>query len=159
MAKLVDALTYLLSQYPYPADQSNARVTKMLYLADWVHCLRHEMPITDIEWYFNNYGPFVDDVKETAIREKSLFDVVEVQNDFGKPKTVLKLKADSISPDLSVTEKQAIDHVIRVTKDMSWEKFIQTVYGTYPVATSPRYSVLDLETKAKQYKALELAAT
>ena len=35
MAKLVDVVGYLCEHYPHKAELSKARLTKMVYLADW----------------------------------------------------------------------------------------------------------------------------
>ena len=35
MATLTDIIYYLISNYPHKDELSNARVTKMVYLADW----------------------------------------------------------------------------------------------------------------------------
>ena len=62
--KLLNVVTYLVKNYPVEDHLSNARVTKMVYLADWFHALNHQKQITSIKWYFDNYGPFVWDIKD-----------------------------------------------------------------------------------------------
>lgn len=158
MAAIKDSLAYLLSKYPHAQEQSNARVTKMLYLADWYHCLQTGRQVTDVSWFFDNYGPFVNDVKATAERNPELFEVAESSNDRGKPKTVVRLKNEHFRPQLTQSEMDAIDHVVNVTSKLYWNDFIKTIYGTYPIVSSPRYTNLDLKKKALEYRE-QLAAT
>lgn len=49
-------------------------------------------------------------------------------------------------------EKIILNYVIDKTKDMYFDKFIDYVYSTYPVKSEKRYSVLDLQSLAKEYK-------
>jgi len=63
MAAITDILAYILNRYPHAQEMSNARITKMVYLADWKHAIDSHRQISSINWVFNNYGPFVWDVK------------------------------------------------------------------------------------------------
>lgn len=155
MSKLKDALAYILKNYPSSmADElSNARVTKMLYLADWKQAITNRAQITPINWYFDNYGPFVYDVKNEAEGDKELFDVVDTVNFFGTPKVMLKLKDKNYEPEeLTDNEMTALNHVINETKILGWNSFIKLVYSTYPITSSNRYSFLNLVEKAQEYQ-------
>jgi len=66
MSKLSTVLRFLCEKYPLKNELSNARLTKMVYLADWRSALMYGNQITDIEWYFDNFGPYVHDVVNTA---------------------------------------------------------------------------------------------
>ena len=68
MANLKDIIAYILQNYPSNMKHEllNARVTKMVYLADWRNCVRSKGQVSDIKWYFDNFGPFVWDVKKAA---------------------------------------------------------------------------------------------
>jgi len=150
--KLRDVLAYILKNYPYKDDLSNARVTKMIYLVDWRYANIEKEQLTDIRWKFDRYGPFVWDVKDLATRD-SLFEVIPSTNTFGDDKTLLKYVGKDYDSDLSEDEVTSIQKIINYTKDMSWGRFIQFIYSTFPIITSPRFSDLDLVEKAKQYKA------
>ena len=151
MAMLKDIIAYILGVYPYKSELSNARVTKMVYLVDWRHAITSSSQVSTIHWYFNNYGPFVWDVKDVALACPELFAVVETTTVYGTPKTLLNLKDDDYIPQLSEEECKSIDHVIENTKDLSWDAFIRLVYSTYPVASSERYTYLNLKEKAREY--------
>lgn len=152
MAALQDIVAYLLSEYPHKYELSNARVTKMVYLADWKSAIDSEHQMSEIQWYFDNFGPFVRDILAVVQSCPELFRVVETQNAFGEPKRVFQLVQPSYSANLTANERQTLDHVIDATKDLSWDKFIKFVYSTYPVLSSDRYSPLDLVAKAHEYK-------
>ncbi len=136
------------------ADElSNARVTKMLYLADWKQAITNRTQITPINWYFDNYGPFVYDVKNEAEGDKELFEVVDTVNFFGTPKVMLKIKDKNYEPaELTNNEITALNHVINETKILGWNSFIKLVYSTYPITSSNRYSFLNLVEKAQEYQ-------
>ncbi len=154
MATVRDALAYVLKHYPHNArhELSNARVTKMLYLADWHQILNHRRQVTEIDWYFDNYGPYVNDVRVAAEGNPDIFTVHETRNIFGSPKILLALHKHDVEPNLSDQEKASLDHVIEQTKSMSWDSFIKLVYSTYPITSSDRYSHLDLAQKANEYQ-------
>ena len=68
MASLHDVMTYLVSKYPHSDDLANARLTKMIYLADWRAAIRYGKQVTDFSWEFNHYGPYLHDVINEAKR-------------------------------------------------------------------------------------------
>lgn len=153
MARIQDVVAYLLQHYPHKSELSNARVTKLVYLADWHQAITSGRQITPIRWYFDNYGPFVWDVKKAAEDNPFLFRIEDTQNYFGTPKTLLSLEPGDYTPEVGDDERKSLDHVIEATKKLTWDAFIKLVYSTYPVASSERYSFLDLVTKAQEYKA------
>lgn len=156
MARTLDVLAHLLARYPNEYDLSNARVTKMVYLSDWRHCLQERRQITDIQWFYDNYGPFVWDVKNTAEQHPDLFSVEERTNMYGTRKTCILPTGAEYEPQLLPSEREAIDHVISVTKDLPWGEFMKLVYSTYPILTSEQYSLLDLPRLAEEYQNSEL---
>lgn len=152
MAELKDVLAYLLQRYPRPGDLSNARVTKMVYLADWRHTLEEGRQITNIVWMFDHYGPFVWDVMRTVYEHKDLFKAEETATLYGNRKVLISCTNPDYEPRLTESEATAIDHVIHATKGLDWQEFIGLVYSTYPVVSSERYSRLDLKRAAEEYK-------
>lgn len=153
MANLQDVLAYILKKYPYRSELSNARVTKLVYLSDWKFALDHGGQISPVQWYFDNYGPFVWDIKDAAEGNPFLFEVEESQNIYGSSKTLLRLKDETYEPDSLTPEQRAtIDSVIESTKSLNFRDFINFVYSTYPVLASQRYSQLDLSILAEDYR-------
>lgn len=152
MAALEDVVAYILAKYPHKDELSNARVTKMVYLADWKSAIERGKTITDIRWFFDNHGPFVWSVKDTVVQHPELFTINSTRNMYGTKKDLLELVDDEYEPVLTKDERRFLDHVIEQTKPLVWADFIKLIYATYPVASSERYTYLDLLKKAKEYK-------
>jgi hypothetical protein len=158
MSKLADVMQYICANYPFPDELSNARLTKMVYLSDWRHALRTGDPITNIQWVFNHYGPFVEDVKSEAESNKA-FKIGVVDNFYGNPKRLISVESKDKKVYLTNDEKSAIDRVIEVTKNKYWDDFIKLVYSTFPVMSQERHSVLDLKELAVEYKTQKAEAS
>jgi len=152
MTELKNIVAYILKKYPHKDELSNARVTKMVYLADWYSVLNFDKQLSNIEWYFDNYGPFVWDIKKCVEANPQLFSATETSNMFGSRKIMFEIKDNTVEPELDEQAKLIINHVINNTKTMTWEDFIKLIYSTYPIVSSTRYTTLDLRTKAKEYK-------
>ena len=159
MAKLKDVMVYLIGHYPsgIQHELSNARLTKMVYLADWHQAINHERQITDIKWYFDNYGPFVRDVEREASKSKDVFCVDLGSNMYGQPKKMISLRSGAGATELTEAEIQSLDHIISITQKLYWDDFIKVVYATHPIASSERYSFLNLVEKSQEYIELKKA--
>jgi hypothetical protein len=152
MASIKDTAAFIIAAYPHKDELSNARLTKLVYLADWKHVLSTGNQITNVKWYFDNFGPFVKDVRDALEGDKTLFEIVPKKNIYGNDKVIFKLKDTNYKPILNDSEKASLSHVLDVTKSMYWAAFITLVYSTYPIASSERYSFLDLKAKAAEYQ-------
>jgi hypothetical protein len=152
MNKLLYILVYLTKNYPHKTELSDARLTKMLYLADWLSANRRKKQISDIRWYYDNYGPYVKEIFNTVRNHNDIFSVDYTQNMFGGIKTIITLNNDKINVELLDEEKGILDHVIEKTKKLYWNDFIKLIYSTYPIVSSDRYTHLDLIQKAEEYQ-------
>lgn len=152
MAELTDVMVYLCRVYPRKSDLSNARLTKLIYLADWKSALIRECQITQIEWIFDQFGPFVFDIKDVAAEHPEIFTVVETKTVFGTPKTLIGITDSHPEPALHQEEKEILDWVIAKSKKMPWNEFIRLIYSTYPILSQDRGTILDLVGLAKAYK-------
>ena len=158
-AKLRDTMAFILKTYPdnMMSEMSNARLTKMVYLGDWKSVLGTGKQITPIQWYFDNYGPYVDDVKNLAHKQPQIFKVEQTTNMYGQPKRVFDVVGNPSCDTLTEHEKSALSSVIDTTSKLYWAPFIKLVYATHPIASSERYSYLNLVEKAEEYKKLQSA--
>lgn len=152
MTTLENIIIYILQNYPKNCayNLSKARITKMVYLIDWKKCISSGKQMTNIKWYFDNYGPFVFDV-DNVINKSAYIESIKEFTVYGHIKTNYKLKDSSIVVDLPEEDRKIIDFVINETTFLSWDNFIALVYSTHPIATSQRYSNLNLEEKAGEY--------
>lgn len=152
MVKLIDIILYILKNYPHKNELSNARLTKMIYLIGWRSAFDNGKQITNIKWYFDNYGPFVHDVEEEIVNHPELIHIVETKNIFGKRKKLYRLVDDNVKLSIPTDIENIINTTISVTKGFYWQQFINFIYSTYPIVTSERYTYLNLIEKAKAYK-------
>lgn len=151
MGSLRDAVAYICKNYPHQDELSNARVTKMVYLADWKSAIERRKQLTDIKWRFDHYGPFVYDVRD-VVEGDAAFEIVPTRNLYGSHKELLKVSDDVEYPSLNEDEIQVLDHVLEASAKLNWDQFIKLVYSTYPIVTHERYSELDLIRSAEEYE-------
>ncbi|WP_137201613.1 Panacea domain-containing protein [Pseudomonas sp. CFBP13528] len=155
-SKLKDLIACILLQYPSPEDLSNSRLTKLIFLIDWKSCLVDGRKVSGIEWYFDHYGPYVEDVIELA-KIDSDFNVMPVRGQSGSIKNVIGLSkgfCDVI--ELGEVSEYCVKFAIDLTAGKNYDEFIELVYSLYPVVTCPKYSDIDLVKKACEYKNLIL---
>jgi predicted nucleic acid-binding OB-fold protein len=151
VATLRDIVAYVGGNYPYKDELSNARVTKMIYLADWRSAITRGEQLTDLEWEFSYYGPDVSDVKQVAETDPA-FEVVPTRTPYGGQKDLIRVADDVDYPSLTDDEKELLDYVISSSASKNWDDFIKLVYSTYPIITQDRFSKLDLVKLAREYE-------
>lgn len=151
MDKLKEIIAYILKKYPHKEEMSNARVTKIIYLSDWHQAIKFNRQITQINWKFDNYGPYVHDVSETVKKYNDFFNIIGTHNIFGGKKIIFTLKNGNYIPHISQEEQESLDYIISATAHLTWDEFIRVVYSTYPIMTTERYSYINLIEKASQY--------
>ncbi len=145
-----EIIKYICKNYPDSTDLSKARLTKTIYLVDWYYAVKYKIQMTDIEWKFNHYGPYVGDIIEIAKQDPQL-EIINTTNMFNYPMEIIKIKDnEKIKYELLDKEKiSVIEKVIEDIKTLSWNKFIKFVYETPPVKNQNRYSILDIVSWAK----------
>jgi len=152
MDTLKDFIVYTFIFYPNPSELSKARLVKMLYLADWKSALDYGHQITSIEWYFNHYGPYVDDVMNVIKADSKNFRV-EIKNDYyGNSREAIYLMPTHDIPSVSDSVRFILNFIINLSYPLHWNKFIELVYSTYPMQQASRYSYLNLVESALKYK-------
>jgi len=151
LALIRDVVAYLCSEYPHKTELSNARVAKMVYLADWKSVLVRGNSITSIKWVFDNYGPFSYNVFNSVVDDQG-FEIGYTTNAFGARKKLIKAKDGIVYPTLNEEERGILDNIIDMTRPLNWQEFIKLIYSTYPILTQDRYSTLDLVALAQEYK-------
>ncbi len=152
MDTLKDFLIYVFQYYPSPLELSKARLVKLLYLADWKNALDNGQQLTTIDWYFNHYGPYVDDVMELVTADQRNFRVELRRGSYGGMREVILLVPSHDPPQVSSKARRVLDFVIRTVYPLAWDDFIQLVYSTYPIQTTARYNYLHLVELAQEYR-------
>jgi hypothetical protein len=151
MILLRDVMAYICLNYPHKDELSKARLTKMIYLCDWRSAIMRGKQITNIEWIFNHYGPYVDDIYSVASKDPD-FEISMSTNIYGNIKEIISVKPEAKTESLKTGDKEIIDFVINKTSTMYWESFIKLVYSTYPIVSQERYIKLNLPSLAEEYK-------
>jgi uncharacterized protein YwgA len=147
--KIEDIVLYICKKYPIPDELSKARLTKLVYLADWESCVRSGKQLTNINWHFNNFGPYVDDVVDAA-RKSVHLKVITTNNFYGEKKELIRADKESPLPNIEKSQADILNFVIEETKRLYWNDFIKYVYSTPPITGSTRYTTLNLEHFAKE---------
>ena len=62
MMQTIDIVKYIFDKYPKPEELSKPRLVKIVYLIDWKTAVETGDQCTNVEWYYNHYGPYVEDV-------------------------------------------------------------------------------------------------
>ena len=158
MNKLQNIVAYFCASYPHQRELSNARLTKLVYLADWFSALVDDKQLTDIEWLFNHYGPYVDDVI-TSIKNVESFSIKHETTTYGSDTLQISFCGNENEIQLFGREKQILNAVIEKTKHLYFNDFIDYVYATYPVTSKIRYSYLNLVALARECKSEKSALT
>lgn len=152
MAQLRDVMAYLCARYPHKNELSKARLTKMVYLADWRAAITRNAQITSISWIYNYYGPYVDDVTDVA-RDDPGFEVIHTANMYGGYKEIIRYVGNEDWHSLTGSDIKVLDYVIEMTAPMYWDQFIELVYSTFPITKMPRFAPLNLVALAREYGA------
>lgn len=155
MVKIKHIVRYFVEEYPYKEEISKTRLTKMVYLADWYNALEYGEQLTDIEWYFDHYGPYVVEVYN-AVVEDSRLTIEDDTTPYGSQKQIIRLKESHFeffySKKLEQSVIEILNKVIEDTRLMYWSDFINYVYNTYPIKNSSKYTKLDLKSFAWECK-------
>lgn len=106
-----------------PAELPPARLTTLLYLADWRAALRLGRQLSALRWRFDHFGPAAADLDLEPARAP-----------------------------LGEEERRILDHVVHIADEQPWEELERLVYSTYPAVASDRYTELDLVVLAKEYR-------
>jgi len=132
-----------------------ARLVKLVYLADWKSSVDRGCQITEVEWLYNHYGPYVKEIVD-IIDSNPDFVRRNYINQFGNPAEKIDLR-DGVSQiellniDLNDQERNIIEFVSSITKDMSYTEFLRLVYSTYPIIKGEKFQYLDLVKMSKDY--------
>lgn len=146
-----DICAYIFRNYPNPSQLSKPRLVKLLYLLDWKYTLDYGHQATKITWFYNHYGPYVDDVIDVLKQYPDYFKIDSFDNPYTHGRSERVKLISKKTPEINPKIKEILDLLIEYTSDMSWEQFISLVYQTYPIRKQAKYSDLNLQELAKSY--------
>lgn len=148
--EILDIVAYFIKNSK--TQLSKGRLNKLVYLADWKYSLDYGKQISNINWKFNHYGPYVDDI-ENSISNDSLhrFEIQENTTYFGNSK-LIRVKQDLNFSDPNSQEKKVLDLIIKLTDTLNWTDFINLIYSTYPIKEASQGDTMNLVELSVKYK-------
>lgn len=148
---LQDIIFYFLQKNK---ELPNARITKLVYLLDWEYSLKYGRQLTNIEWFFDYYWPFVRDIENVISENSDIFKVKTYTNlSWNSGKFFSTKWEKSINLDKNVID--LIDSIIQKTKDLTFNEFIKYVYSTYPVYKTRQFNKLNLVELAQEFNSIK----
>lgn len=152
MNTLDDIVGYIFQQYPHKQELSKGRITKLIFLSDWLMCVTMQRQISQINWYINKFGPYTEDI-DRLLQSNPLFILKETDNYYGGNKKAFFLKdAGEFHDHLPEADRQIILSVIHKTQELSWDKFRKVIYNTYPLSKDAGYEPINLVSLAGAYR-------
>ena len=139
MTNLEILIRYILLNYPNIGELSKPRLVKLIYLIDWKYTIENGKQFTNINWYFNHYGPYVNDIIDLMRIQTEVFQVKSYNNQY-EGVTDKFLLIDKSPVNLTSDVKNIIDQFIDYTYKLTWSNFISLVYSSYPIKTSLKYT-------------------
>ena len=148
--EILDIFVYLWSKYEKGKRRSHfsvSRATKMVFLVDWFYSRFNEdnwRQATAIEWYYHQYGPYVNLTQ--VVKEK-----FKIASDLQR--NLFSLRRD-IETDgfvnLNENIKRMCKQVISKTQSLSYLGFINYVYRTPAVKLSEKFTIIQIPVIAKR---------
>lgn len=151
MTDLLNLIIYIFRNYPKVDELSKPRLVKLIYLIDWKHTIVNGRQATSIQWYFNHYGPYVDNIIELIKKNPETFNVETRINSYGGMSDKIKLISQQ-QIQIQDSIKSSADFIISNTSQMNWTEFINLVYSTYPIKSNSKYTNLNLVEEAKKFE-------
>ena len=151
MNNLEKLIRYILLNYPNLQELSKPRLVKLIYIIDWRYTIENGKQYTDINWMYNHYGPYVNDVINLMKKNPNIFKVETYSNPFGRGNTDKFDLVDKTKIELDENIKSIVDRFIDYTYKLTWSDFINLVYSSYPIKNNLKYSQLDLEKLAIEF--------
>lgn len=151
MTNLELLIRYILLNYPNIGELSKPRLVKLIYLIDWKYTIENGKQFTNINWYFNHYGPYVNDIIDLMRAQTDVFQVKSYSNQYEGITDKFNL-IDKSPVTLTSEVKNITDLFIDYTYKLTWSNFISLVYSSYPIKTSLKYTNLDLVKMSVEFK-------
>jgi Protein of unknown function (DUF4065) len=140
MDKIKSAIIHLFRNHTRPESMSNARLVRMLYLADINVRKKYGSPIADVNW---EKVPFsqVENQFVNLVKEDDDFVLIPIKNSFGVDKQLIRInQSPQIKINLEPKEIQALDEVLEKTSDLSFDELLVLSECSSAAAPQNRHS-------------------
>lgn len=148
---LKDIIYYFLKK---SWELPNARITKLVYLLDWEYSLKYGNQVTNIEWFFDYYWPFVKDVENVIYENENIFLEKIYYNSLWNKSKFFSIKGKN-DWQLDSNVYEIMNKILEETKNFTFNDFIKYVYSTYPVYKTRQFNKLNLKELAKEFNSLK----
>lgn len=153
MNELSDIIYSLVMGLSDRKEVSMPRLIKAMYLYDWSSTLNSQIKDGRLSWTYSMCGPACRLIEETVKGNPQLFDRYYKDNHVGGQKEMVRITKDDHYPALSDEAGRAVDHVIRVIKNLTWQELSHLIYSTMPMVMASIGGTLDLEMAAQVRRA------
>lgn len=153
MNELKDIIYSLVVGLSTKKELSIPRLIKAMYLYDWSSTLNSQEKDARLNWTYSMCGPACREVQETIAGNAHLFNIYRKDNHVGGIKEMVRVCDDDCSVALTGAAKRAVDHVIRVIKNLTWQELSHLIYSTMPMVMASVGSNLDLVKAAEVRRA------
>jgi hypothetical protein len=151
MGALKHVMIYIVNSYKHSKGISVSRLSKTVYLTDWLAALKLDRQLTNITWDIRFSGPFAREIESILTGDGDF----QIQ---GGKNYVTAIPYDDMPVELTPSELRVLDKVLRDTVQLNWNDFLNYVYDTYPVKIQRRTNIIDLVDVAKEYKSFHIDA-
>ncbi len=138
------AILYLWSRAPY--RQGQVKFQKMMFLADWLHFLRHGYTLTGTSFRMHHYGPYSERLREAQeeLEIEGLLERVSYESE-GSHKGSLHRIRHACKVSLSPEAKEILDEVIRLVGRLRPDQAMNLVYTLPPVVLARKGDLIEFE--------------
>ena len=128
------------------------RLIKEIYLVDWKCAFEYPPRPCTFKWIYGPCGPTSEKIEECVRQNSDMFRIEEVQTQSGVGMFTVYRQNMEYVPKLTDGVASAIDLVIRVAAQKSWEELTLLISSTYPIMQSSMLDTIDIERYAKEYR-------
>lgn len=139
MLDFIEVFKLIVALYPKEKELNYDKLVKITYLIDWRSAIVQKKQITNTKWYINNYGPYIDNMYETLTAQH-----IDIKN--------LLQHRDVKLIEFDKNTLNIVNFILNKTINLEYDKFVTMVFSTFPIATSTKYSYVNLVKMAEEYK-------
>jgi len=147
MSTLKQVMIYIVNSYRHTKSISVSRLSKTVYMADWLAAIKLDRQLTNINWDIRFSGPFAPEIESILTGDEDF--QMQGGKNYGNKVQQVAAANDDITVELSPAELRVLDKVLRDTVQLNWNDFLNYVYDTYPVKIQRSTTTIDLVAVAK----------
>lgn len=138
------AILYLYGKAP--SRQSQTKIQKMLFYADWLHFQKHGYTVTRSPFLMHFYGPFSEKVRHAieGLEVNGILETVSYTSDAGRKGSTRRIK-DTIRVWLDKNVKETLNEVISILGPMPPEEVVGFVYSLPAVILSETGQMIEFQ--------------